>query len=45
MADQAESNANDKPEISEEEPIVTTHELELDGEYAQLQRDCGQDAA
>ena len=32
MADQAESNANDKNEISEEAPIVTTHELELGGD-------------
>ena len=32
MADPVESNANDKPEISEEEPIVTTHELVLGGD-------------
>ena len=29
MADPAESNTNDKCEISEVEPIVTTHQLKL----------------
>ena len=32
MADPTEANANDKPVITEEEPIVTAHELELGGE-------------
>lgn len=32
MADQADKHANDKPEITEEEPIVTAHELKLGGE-------------
>ncbi len=31
MADQAEANAKDKAEISEEAPIVTKHALDLDG--------------
>ena len=29
MAEQAEANANDRPEISEEAPIVTSHQLDL----------------
>ena len=34
MTDEKQKSENDKPEISEEEPIVTSHRLELaDADY------------